>query len=81
MKDLDSISKQIIAKKVVYDQLQDEERLCMDRLAKVKKELELVRDFAEKQEEEIDDLKMQKKKKEKEIKLIDNSLDQLKQEH
>ena len=50
----------------------------MDRLEKVKKELELVREFIDNNEEEIDKLKVEKKKKDKEVSLIDDTIQPLK---
>lgn len=46
----------------------------MDRLEKVKKELTLIRDFMEKQEEDIEKLKQYKKKKDKEAALIEDTI-------
>ena len=44
----------------------------MDRLEKVKKELDLIRDFMDKQEQDIEKLRGEKKKADKEILLIDD---------
>jgi hypothetical protein len=46
----------------------------MDRLEKVKKELNLIRDFMDKQEEDIETLKHLKKKKDKEAALIEDTI-------
>ena len=55
------ITKQIKDKETVLDQLKAEERDCMDRLDKVKKELSLIREYIDRQESEVEGLKSKKK--------------------
>uniref|UniRef100_A0A7S3KRP5 Uncharacterized protein n=1 Tax=Euplotes crassus TaxID=5936 RepID=A0A7S3KRP5_EUPCR len=61
------IQSQINAKYSIIDKLREEERDCMERLEKVKKELNFTRDFIEQQEMEIEKLKSDKKNYDKPI--------------
>lgn len=57
----------IEAKYKTIDSLRTEERDWMERLEKVKKELNLIRDFIEKQELDVEKLKTEKKTYDKPI--------------
>ena len=54
------------------DKMKEEERNWMDRLEKVKKELDLIRDFIDKQERDIEVLRGQKKRIDKEMMLVED---------
>ena len=75
MEDLSSqIHQKIKSKESTLDKLKVEERDWMDRLEKTKKELSLIRDFIDKQERDVEKLRNEKKRADKEIILVDDIL-------
>ena len=64
----------------LVDKFQQEEQDCLERLAKVQKELGLIRDFREREQKKVETLREDMDKKDQEIKFIEDSLQPLTRE-